>query len=820
MSELVVGLSHRTAPIAFLERAPSTRPPPARSRPTWWCARTSPRRWCSPPATAWRCTPRSPRSTAAWTTSARRSRLSRGSTSTSSPGTSTSTTRRRRWRTFRRRLRPGVDGRRRAADPGTGARRVARRPGRRIHRTRARRPAAAQPARRQARAHRDRAGPGRGALWSRPRWSRCRDRRPARGRPGARRRRRHDERPGGGEPAAGGRAPADPRQPDPERALRWRGRPGRTWSPSPTCPPLWPPRTSSCPARARWARDPRVARQRRGSRPRGQCRGATGLRRSRPAPRRRPRRSADGPGITVLDLDVLGRELGGGRVRRSRRGRSAVEQAAAIVAQGGRRIPDRPRGPRPSRPPWSLCGPAPGPSSSPSSPGSTAGCGDVDPVVRGELERTVHRVVEKLLHTPTVRVKELADAARRSRVRRRVARAVRSRQQGVGAESALRRGGASVSDLPCPAADRHQAQPPRRGAQARWVADRSRRRRPTPAAGRARRAGRAGHGRRHVAAAAAPIGGAGVFVDRAAPRPARGRDRPGGALAEGPADRARARGRRRGPPAPRGPARRARGPGRPHPRRTACRPRIGTGPRAARRSCAALGLGLEVVDLRGNVDTRLRLGRRRRAGRRRARPGRAPAPRPRGRGHRGARSAAMLPAPVRGPSPSSAARRPQPRPRRLVAPLDDPATRAAVTAERALLAALEAGCAAPVGALAEVVDGDDGAELSLRAVVAAVDGSRRRCDAPHRAGRRPRGPGATPWPPCSSRTARRLARRSCADARPRRAEQRLVSPAETRTRPAPPEKVTSGSPRTRDAAARGRRRGRFRRCRPRRPRAC
>ena len=42
---------------------------------------------------------------------------------------------------------------------------------------------------------------------------------------------------------------------------------------------------------------------------------------------------------------------------------------------------------------------------------------------------------------------------------------------------------------------------------------------------------------------------------------------------------------------------------------------------------------------------------------------------------------------------------------------------------RALLAALEAGCAAPLGALAEVVDGDDGAELSVRAVVAAVDGS-------------------------------------------------------------------------------------------------
>lgn len=35
--------------------------------------------------------------------------------------------------------------------------------------------------------------------------------------------------------------------------------------------------------------------------------------------------------------------------------------------------------------------------------------GDVDPRVRDELAHTVHRVVEKLLHTPTVRVKELAN---------------------------------------------------------------------------------------------------------------------------------------------------------------------------------------------------------------------------------------------------------------------------------------------------------------------------------------------------------------------------------------------------------------------------
>ena len=38
-----------------------------------------------------------------------------------------------------------------------------------------------------------------------------------------------------------------------------------------------------------------------------------------------------------------------------------------------------------------------------------------------------------------------------------------------------------------------------------------------------------------------------------------------------------------------------------------------------------------------------------------------------------------------------------------LAALDDPSTRASVEAERAVLATLEAGCSAPVGALAEVV---------------------------------------------------------------------------------------------------------------------
>ncbi|MDA5281562.1 hydroxymethylbilane synthase [Streptomyces sp. Isolate_45] len=68
--------------------------------------------------------------------------------------------------------------------------------------------------------------------------------------------------------------------------------------------------------------------------------------------------------------------------------------------------------------------------------------------------------------------------------------------------------------------------------------------------------------------------------------------------------------------------------------------------------------------------------------------------------------------------------------------LDDPHTRAAVTAERSLLAALEAGCSAPVGALADLpplsaplewgdplADGQIVNEMRLRGVVGTLDGS-------------------------------------------------------------------------------------------------
>ena len=150
--------------------------------------------------------------------------------------------------------------------------------------------------------------------------------------------------------------------------------------------------------------------------------------------------------------------------------------------------------------------------------------------------------------------------------------------------------------------------------------------------------------------------------------------------------------------------------------------RVGTGSPRRRAQIAALGLGVEVVDLRGNVDTRLRCVHEGRldavvlaaAGLRRlARIGEAtelldpiqvlPAP---GQG--------ALAVEVRADDAETIA---------AVASLDDPDARACVTAERALLAELEAGCSAPLGALAEVVEGPDGPELSLRAVVAAPDGS-------------------------------------------------------------------------------------------------
>lgn len=158
--------------------------------------------------------------------------------------------------------------------------------------------------------------------------------------------------------------------------------------------------------------------------------------------------------------------------------------------------------------------------------------------------------------------------------------------------------------------------------------------------------------------------------------------------------------------------------------------RVGTGsPRRAAQLLAARP-DLEVVDLRGNVPTRL---------------GRVP-----GHGRRGTADpedldavvlaaaglarlgledvvsevldpAVMCPAPAQGALAVEAGC-PLPGPvERALAELDHLPTRLAVAAERALLAALEAGCAAPVGALGTLTDG----VLRLVARVSAPDGSER-----------------------------------------------------------------------------------------------
>ena len=78
----------------------------------------------------------------------------------------------------------------------------------------------------------------------------------------------------------------------------------------------------------------------------------------------------------------------------------------------------------------------------------------------------------------------------------------------------------------------------------------------------------------------------------------------------------------------------------------------------------------------------------------------------------------MLPAPGQG-ALAVECRADDPQLAELLARLDHAATRAAVLAERSLLAALEAGCTAPVGALATVHD-----VLTLIGAVAAPDGTR------------------------------------------------------------------------------------------------
>jgi hydroxymethylbilane synthase len=149
---------------------------------------------------------------------------------------------------------------------------------------------------------------------------------------------------------------------------------------------------------------------------------------------------------------------------------------------------------------------------------------------------------------------------------------------------------------------------------------------------------------------------------------------------------------------------------------------VGTGSPRRVAQLRALDLGLDLQPIRGNVDTRLRAvaeGRYdavvlARAGLLRL-----------GRAEEATEvldPIQVLPAPAQGALAVECRSGDQ----ELLAwlqVLDDADSHLAVRAERAVLTALEAGCSAPIGALAEVVEGEDGPELSLRAVVAAPDGS-------------------------------------------------------------------------------------------------
>ncbi|GAW48842.1 MULTISPECIES: hydroxymethylbilane synthase [unclassified Nocardioides] len=148
--------------------------------------------------------------------------------------------------------------------------------------------------------------------------------------------------------------------------------------------------------------------------------------------------------------------------------------------------------------------------------------------------------------------------------------------------------------------------------------------------------------------------------------------------------------------------------------------RVGTGSPRRAAQLHALGLGLDVVGVRGNVDTRI--------GKVRAGEYDAVLLARAGLARIGRLDEAtevldplqMLPAPGQGALAVEC--RSDDELAGELARLDDPHTRAAVRAERAVLATLEGGCSAPIGALAEVVEGEDGDEIWVRAVAMSPDG--------------------------------------------------------------------------------------------------
>ena len=146
---------------------------------------------------------------------------------------------------------------------------------------------------------------------------------------------------------------------------------------------------------------------------------------------------------------------------------------------------------------------------------------------------------------------------------------------------------------------------------------------------------------------------------------------------------------------------------------------VGTGSPRRAAQLLAVRPDLHVVDIRGNVETRLRRTTEdldavvlAAAGLRRL-----------GLADRITHLfdvATFLPAPAQGALALECRADAAPGLRAVLAELDDLPTRLAVTAERTVLARLEAGCAAPVAAYAQL----DGGRLVLEATVIALDGSR------------------------------------------------------------------------------------------------
>ena len=113
------------------------------------------------------------------------------------------------------------------------------------------------------------------------------------------------------------------------------------------------------------------------------------------------------PGVHLVDLDAL---RPGGAARRAT---AEIDAATTIVAEELRPYLGRAAASSRSRRPSPRCAARPPRSSTPSCAASTPGCPTSTTRSAGEVADTVRRVVDKLLHAPTVRVKELAAHARR-----------------------------------------------------------------------------------------------------------------------------------------------------------------------------------------------------------------------------------------------------------------------------------------------------------------------------------------------------------------------------------------------------------------------